>query len=358
MNRWCSFRQAKRIFLIAGVAACALAFAAGDLRAETELRMLTWEGYTEDAMIKAFEEENDVTVTRTYVGSNDEYMAKLAAGEGDYDIVTIVSSLAQRAIDAGFVEPVDLAAIPNYSQIFKDIQRLPFNEKDGEVYGVPFIWGLIPITVNADVIPDRTDRGVLFDPQYAGKIAIWDDVNVIGEVATYLGYEDIWNLTDEQLEAVKQKMIEQKPLVRTYFTNAGEAVDLFLNGEIVMAPGWEYITQALLKEGFPARQFYPDENPIGFVDSNFLVKGTEHRDLALKFMNYLIAAEPQATMGELSGWTPTNPESKQYMSPEVWQRLLMDELPTYLKTVKFWEDIPRRAKYLEILNEVKAAPVQ
>src|SRR5215475_12681856 len=52
-----------------------------------ELRLLTWEGYAEDAWVKDFEQANGVGVTKTYVGSNDEYMAKLAAGGGDYDLV-------------------------------------------------------------------------------------------------------------------------------------------------------------------------------------------------------------------------------------------------------------------------------
>jgi spermidine/putrescine-binding protein len=76
-----------------------------------ELRLLTWEGYAEDAWVKDFEAANGVKVAKTYVGSNDEYMAKLAAGGGEYDLVVIVSSLAKRAIDAGFVEPLDTALI-------------------------------------------------------------------------------------------------------------------------------------------------------------------------------------------------------------------------------------------------------
>ena len=358
-SRFWSCARAPLLRLLACISgAIWLAAMIGTAVAETEIRMLTWEGYAMDEMIRAFEEENHVKVARTYVGSNDEYMAKLAAGEGDYDIVTIVSSLAERAIDAGFVEPIDVSAIPNFNQLFSELQGLDFIRKDGALYGVPHVWGLIPITVNSEVIPDRTDRGVLFDPKYAGKIAIWDDVNIIGEVALYLGFDNIWTLSDEQLEAVKTKMIEQKKLVRTYFTNAGEAVDLFLNGEIVMAPGWDVITATLVKQKFPARQFYPDKDPLGFVNSNFIVKGSKNREMAVKLINYLAGAKPQAIMGETSGWTPTNPLSKEHLSKDVADKLLLDKMPGFLKTARFWEDIPRRAKYLEILNEVKAAPVQ
>lgn len=325
--------------------------------AAEELRVLTWEGYADDAWIKPFEEANNVRVTRTYVGSNDEYMAKLAAGGGDYDLVVIVSSLAQDAIEAGFVEPLDLDLIPNFKQLFPALQKVEFIRKGDDVYGVPTFWGISPITVNAEVIPDRSDTDILFDPQYKGRLSMWDDVSTIGDVAAWMGYDDIWNLTDEQLAAVKQKLIEQKPLLRKYWSQAGEAIDLFLNKEIVATNSWSYVTQALIDQGFPAREFVPDK-PVGFVDSHFIVKGTANRELAHKFIDHIVSAQSQAKIGEMTGYDVTNPQSKTFMSQSVWDKLHMDEGPEILDKIHFWERIPRRAKYLEVLNEVKAAPVE
>lgn len=331
--------------------------AAAPAQAQEELRLLTWEGYADDAYVKQFEEAHDVRVSRTYVGSNDEYMAKLAAGGGEYDLVVIVSSLAEDAINAGFVEPLDMDMIPNFQQLFSGLQEVDFIRKDGEVYGVPTFWGITPVTVNAEAIPEGADYGVLFDPVHKGRIAMWDDVSTIGEVAAWMGYDDIWNLTDEELEAVKQKLIEQKPLIRKYWSQAGEAIDLFLNDEIDASNSWSYITQALQDEGYPAREFVP-ETPIGFVDSHFLVKGSDNRELVHAFMDHMISAEAQAKIAELSGYDVTNPESKAHMGPAVWEKLHMDEGPEILEEVHFWERIPRRAKYLETMNEVKAATGQ
>jgi putative spermidine/putrescine transport system substrate-binding protein/spermidine/putrescine transport system substrate-binding protein len=339
-------------------AAAAMAVAVGMLQplaaGAKELRLLTWEGYAEDAWVKSFEEKYDATVSKTYVGSNDEYMAKLAAGGGDYDLVVIVSSLAQDAIDAGFVEPLDLSLIPTFKDLYPPLQALPFIQKDGKVYGAPTFVGITPITVNAEVIPDRTDFDLLFDPQYAGKITMWDDVSTIGDVAAAMGYDDIWNLTDEQLDAVKAKMIQQKPLIRKYWAQAGEVIELFASKEVVATNSWNYITSALLAQNFPAREFIP-ERPLGFIDSHFIVKGTANAELANQFIEHIIGAEAQARIAEVSGYLVTNPKSKEYMDPAVWARLHLDDNPQLLGTVKWWERIARRGKYLELLNEVKAA---
>lgn len=321
----------------------------------SELSVLTWEGYADDLWVKPFEEASGVSVARTYVGSNDEYMAKLAAGGGGYDVVVIVSSLAKRAIDAGFAEPVDLSMIPHFEEIFEPFKSVGFNRKGDVVYGVPTFWGTSPVTVNAEVIPERSDFGVLFDEEYKGRIAMWDDISTIADVANYMGFENIWTLTDEQLEQVKQKMIEQKPLVRKYWSQAGEAIELFASGEIVASNSYNYITEALRDQGHNVREFVPDR-PIGWVDSQFVVSGTDCREAAHGYINHLISPEAQARIAETTGYTVTNPQSKAFMDAETWDRLYMDEGPGILASIEFWNDIPRRARYLEVWNEIKAAP--
>jgi spermidine/putrescine-binding protein len=322
--------------------------------AATELRLLTWEGYAEDAWIKNFEAEHGVTITKTYVGSNDEYMAKLAGGGGNYDLVVIVSSLAKRAIEAGFVEPLDLTLIPNLQGVFPSLRDGEFLRKEGETYGAPTFLAIQPVTVNAEAIPEGEDFGILFDPKYSGKIAMWDDVSTLGDVANWMGIDDIWNMNDEQLGAVRAKLIEQKPLVRTYWSQAGEAIDLFMNKEIVASNSWSYITTTLQSRGLPVRDFL-GKPPIGAPDSHFIVRGSANRELAHKFIDHVLSPASQGEIADLTGYTPTVPESKPHMKPETWTSLRMDQVSQTVETMKFWEDMPRRARYMEILNEVKAA---
>lgn len=320
-----------------------------------ELSVLTWEGYADDLWIKPFEEKSGVSVARTYVGSNDEYMAKLAAGGGGYDVVVIVSSLGKRAIDSGFVEPIDLSKVPHFQELFEAFKTVEFNRKGDELYGVPTFWGTSPVTVNAEAIPEGNDFGLLFDPKYKGRIGMWDDVSTIADVANYMGFENLWTLTDEQLEKVKQKMIEQKPLVRKYWSQPGEGIELFASGEIIASNSYNYITQALRSQNQKVREFVP-EPPIGWVDSHFVVKNTDCRDVAYQYIDHLISPESQARIGETTGYSVSNPQSKTLMDKDTWDRLYMDEGPELLTRIKFWDDIPRRARYLEILNEIKAAP--
>lgn len=322
-----------------------------------ELRYLGWEIYVKDAWIDIFEEQYDVTVIRTYVGSNDEYMAKLAAGGGQYyDVVTIVSSLSQPAIKAGFVEPLELELIPNLSELFPTFQSSDIMlDEDGNLYGGAFVWGTNPVTVNAEKFPRGNDFGILFDSKYAGRITMWDDTSTIGDVANWMGYDNIWDLTDDQLDAVKNKMCEQKKLVRKYWSHPGEGVELFASGEVWASNSYNYITQELKKQGYNVREFVP-EPTIGWIDTNYVVKGAKNRELANKFINFFLDPKIQGMIAEATAFSVTNPGSKAYMGTDLWEDLYMDEGPTILKTMKFWDEIPRRDKYLEIWNEIKACP--
>jgi putative spermidine/putrescine transport system substrate-binding protein/spermidine/putrescine transport system substrate-binding protein len=43
------------------------------------------------------------------------------------------------------------------------------------------------------------------------------------------------------------------------------------------------------------------------------------------------------------------------MSPEEMKTLHLDDVDNYQKRLYFWQNVPRRQKYTEIWNEVKAA---
>jgi putative spermidine/putrescine transport system substrate-binding protein/spermidine/putrescine transport system substrate-binding protein len=43
------------------------------------------------------------------------------------------------------------------------------------------------------------------------------------------------------------------------------------------------------------------------------------------------------------------------MTPEQQKNLHLDNVDEYQKRIYFWQNVPRRAKYNEIWNEVKAA---
>ena len=80
----------------------------------------------------------------------------------------------------------------------------------------------------------------MWDENLSGKISMWDDKTSIYITARLLfGTEvNVYDLSDDQLEKVKDKLIAQKPLIRKYWATAGELVNLYANGEVWISNTW------------------------------------------------------------------------------------------------------------------------
>ncbi len=326
------------------------------------LNLLVWEGYADPAFVHAFEEECHCKVSASYMGSSDELVAKLRGGSAStYDVISPSSDVATSIADSGLAEPLDLSRLPEYSQLSPALTSLPLVKKDGKTYGVPFMWGPNPLLYDATVFPAPPESwNVLWDPKYRGKISVWDDLSTVYMAAQVLGYDRpdpaaLYHLDDQQLEAVKKKLLELKPNVRKIWSTGGELTNLFQNHEVVAAMGWPLMTNQLRAAHFPIGETIPRENTTGWIDHLMITAGSQNKELAYRFLAYMIAARTQKKVSEVTGYAPANPAAARFMSEDEKRNLHLDQVDEYQKRIYFWQNVPRRAKYNEIWNEVKAA---
>ena len=165
----------------------------------------------------------------------------------------------------------------------------------------------------------------------------------------------LYNLSDDELNAVKKKLIELKPNIRKMWSTGGELTNLFQNHEIVVAMGWPLNTVELKKNNFPVGETIPQENTTGWIDHLMITSGSENKALAYKFLEYMIEARTQKAVTDVTHYTPANPRAAQFMTPEEVKSLHLGDVDNYQKRLYFWQNVPRRAKYNEVWNEVKAA---
>src|SRR5271170_2749241 len=351
----------KRRSMVLGIVALAMACGACK-KTEDTLSLLVWEGYADPSFVHAFEEAHHCKVVAAYMGSSDELVAKLRGGSAsNYDVISPSSDVATMIARTGLAAPLDLSKFPAYSQISPKLTGMPLVKANGQTYGVPFMWGPNPLLYDFRAIDQEPDSwGALWDPILKNKISVWDDLSTIYMAAQVLGYDkpdpsQLYNLTDEQLEAVKKKLIELKPNIRKIWSTGGELTNLFQNHEIVLAMGWPLNTNDLRKLGFPIGETIPKENTTGWIDHLMVTAASSHKELAYSFLEYMIEAKTQKLVTDRTHYTPANPSAAQFLSPEEMKGLHLDDPDAYMRRIYFWQDVPRRAKYNEIWNEVKAA---
>jgi spermidine/putrescine-binding protein len=355
------FDSGQRRLALAMVAAAALA-AGGCAKKAPTLSLLVWEGYADPSYVHAFEESHHCKISAAYMGSSDELVAKLRGGSAsNYDVISPSSDVATMIAAGGLAAPLDLAKLPSYPQLSERLRSLPLVRVNGSVYGTPFTWGPNPLLYDTSVFrapPESWDA--LWDPKLRGKISVWDELSTLYMAAQLLGYDKpdpnhLYNLSDEELANVKKKLLELKPNIRKIWATGAELTNLFENHEIVAAMGWPLMTNQLRKANFPIGETIPRENTTGWIDHLMITAASENKELATEFLAYMIEAKTQKQVADVTGYDPANPSAAQFMSDEQKKSLHLDNVNDYMTRIYFWQQVPRRDKYNEIWNEVKAA---
>jgi len=331
-------------------------------KSEPSLSLLVWEGYADPSFVHDFEISHHCKVVASYMGSSDELVAKLRGGSAaNYDVISPSSDVAASIVRAGLAAPLNLAKFPAYSQLSAKLRDSSLVKANGKVYGVPFMWGPNPLLYDTAAISQPPDSWtVLWDPKYRGKVSLWDELSSIYMAAQILGYDKpdpshLYNLSEAELEAAKKKLLELKPNVRKYWSTGGELTNLFQNHEIVLAMGWPLNSAQLRKLNFPIGEIIPKENTTGWIDHLMITAASKNQDLAAEFLAYLIEAKTQKLVTDVTQYTPANPGAGEFLTGGQKKSLHLDDPDAYMQRIYFWQDVPRRAKYNEIWNEVKAA---
>ena len=326
------------------------------------LGLLVWEGYADPSFIAGFEEQCHCKVSASYMGSSDELVAKLQGGSAaNYDVISPSSDVATMIVAKGLAAPIDLAQIPTYQQLMPRLTSLSLVKTGGKVYGVPYQWGPNPLLYDTTAFPWVPDSWqILWDPRVKGKVSDWDDLSTVYMAAQVLGYDKpdshaLYNLTDDQLDKVKSKLLQLKPNIRKIWSTGGELTNLFENHEVTVAMGWPLTTNQLRKHNFPIGETIPKENTTGWIDHLMITAASEHKDLAHQLIEYLVEAKTQKQVVAVTGYLPSNPAVAALLTGDQKKNLHLDDLDHYQQRIYFWEDVPRRDKYNQIWNEVKAA---
>ncbi|MPQ95868.1 MULTISPECIES: ABC transporter substrate-binding protein [unclassified Thioclava] len=334
-----------------------LALTASPVLAEGTINVLTWEGYADPSFLTKFEETSGCQVNATYVGSNDDFAPKLMAGGGVYDLITPSIDTTKLMIDLDFVEPLDTSKIEGWNDIYPKFLALDGIQKDGEYYGMPYVWGAIAFMYRDDAFDTPpTSIADLWREDLKGKISLWDDKSAIYVAARKNGDMNIYSLSDEQIEKAKQSLVEQKPLIRKYWATAGELVDLYKAGEVVISNTWAgYQSSLLADEGIKVTEFIPTEGAEGWMDSWMVVKGSPNKECAYKFLNMQLSEQGQCGVANVNGYSVANAAAaKSCMSPEQYAALHQDD-PDYLDSLLIWQSLGDRFEaYTNAWNSVKA----
>lgn len=328
----------------------------------TTLNLLAWEGYTEPDWVKPFEKANDAKVNVSYVGSDDELFAKVRGGDGTtYDLVATNRANLVPLKEAGLIVPIDENRLTHYSKVYPQLANAGVRI-DGKLYAAPFVWGSIPLMYSKKAFSTPPDSwSAVFDPpkDTCGKVLLNEDGgSTISTVALYLGYDDPYRLTDEQLAKVKDVLVNTRKCVRAFYSGFGDAANYFASDGVVVGNSLGSIITLLAKEkGADIAEVVPKEGALGWMDTWAITKGgAEKQDLAYKWLNWSESPAVQAKVSKHTSFAPTVQGVTSRLDPQLRRSLHLDD-PDYLGTLvpmQSPQEPDSLEKRLDLWNLIKA----
>lgn len=257
----------------------------------TELVVSTW-GFNEDLLRKniyePFEKANNVKIVLE-VGNNADRLNKLRLGSSNVDVIQLAEGFAIQAIEEGLFEKIDRLNIPNIENLY-DVAKAPFGEEYGPAYTVGR-YGIMYDTAQVDKpIESWAD---LWDDSLGKKLIFPDMTTTAGPFTPFI-VADIEGLdVKTDIDAIFAKIKDlNKNLVKVY-SKSSEVVNMFSQGEASVVAGQDF-SFGQVKEAVPTAKWVdPKEGAYAIVNTINIAKGTKNKELAEKFIDWILSEEVQ-----------------------------------------------------------------
>src|SRR5256885_4760991 len=202
--------------LVAGRAGVADAMRTAAWAETGRLQVLDWAGYGNDggqSMFSRYVKTHAADKPQfTYMTNESDALAKLHAGLKP-DVFRPYVGWVKYFAQSGLVEPWDTRQSSNFKHLNPFMVKA--GQYNGKQYGIPDDWGFDAILYRSDKVqPKARSWGLLFDERYKGKIAWFDDLEMLTIAGLYLGFDKPWRQSDAQLKKSQKLLMSKKHLVQ------------------------------------------------------------------------------------------------------------------------------------------------
>lgn len=312
------------------------AFAGAD---ENVVNVYNWYDYMDESVFDIFYEETGIRVNKVYFTTNEDMMIQLRVSPGAYDVVIPSDYCVERMIREGLIQKINFDNIPNVKYIMPDLLNPDYDPESA--YTVPFMWGTVGILYNTTMVPDEATEtwNVMWDEKYADSIFMMDSIRDTLMVAQKLLGYDINTVNLVELNAVKEKLIQQKPLVKAYYVD--ETKDKMVKGEAALALVYSGDALYAMEKNPDLNYTVPNEGSNIWVDPMVIPADAAHKENAEKLINFLCRPDI----------AKMNCEYIYYSSPNAGAIELMGEDYTENSTINPSSEVIERCQYYHDLDD-------
>ena len=256
---------------------------------ENVVYVYNWGEYIDPDVLESFTAETGIKVVYDEYETNEVMYPKIEAGAASYDVICPSDYMIQKMIENDLLAEINFDNIPNAQYIGEQYFESSREFDPENKYSVPYCWGTVGILYNKTMVDEPIDSwSVLWDEKYKGQILMQNSVRDAFMVALKLNGNSMNTLDDAELEAAKDKLIEQKPLVQAYVVD--QVRDKMIGNEAAI--GVIYSGEAIYtqRENPDLEYVIPKEGTNVWIDSWVITKNA-NKENAEAFINYMCKPE-------------------------------------------------------------------
>lgn len=251
-----------------------------------EVIVFNWGEYIDPETLSLFEKETGIKVVYEEFDTNETMYPKVETGASAYDVICPSDYMIQKMIDNDLLAEINFDNIPNIKNIGEQYFEQSREFDPENKYSVPYCFGTVGILYNKTMVSDPVESwSILWDEKYADNILMQDSVRDAFMVALKLNGYSMNTLDESQLQAAKNSLIEQKPLVQAYVID--QVRDKMIGDEAAL--GVIYSGEAIYtqRENENLEYVVPKEGTNVWIDSWVIPKNAPNKENAEKFIDFM-----------------------------------------------------------------------
>lgn len=304
----------KRILRVTLIALLTLFVLSGCSSSKEKLYVFNVGDYMDMDLIKEFEEEFDCRVIYEEFASNEDLFVKIKTSKQAYDVIFPSDYMVERLVSQDLVQKLDKDKIENYKYIDDYYLNRDFDPNND--FSLPYMAGTVGIVYNAEKYPEGIHKWAdLWDEKYERDVVLYySQRDVLMVALKKLGYS-MNTQNPAELEAAKEELIKQKPLIYGYLGD--EIKDILVAEDANIGVVYSGDAGVIMSLNDDFKYSIPKEGTNLWIDLMAIPKSAQNPELAYEFINFLLRPDIQARNAEYLQYSTISSEAKKMLPDEI-----------------------------------------
>jgi len=211
----------------------------------------------------------------------------------EIDVTWLDGGPSEQAWGEGILDAIDPGAIPNLSGV---ADKAIYKTKDGKIYALGTGYYATGLFYNTKEVKERpTSWFDMWKPEYANRVIFMSPV-LANFVPTFMYINKLLGGSSTNFEPAIEKFKTLK--VSSYYESTGTVQASIQSGEAIIGAHYINAIWSVNDQNVPVVPVAPKEGvPAGDIRVH-LVKGTKHKQAALKFINFAVSKDALTCLAE------------------------------------------------------------